>query len=150
MDTVIGEVGGDVLVTMVERRSRYTLIQKASAKSASEVGSSILAAMNPIKNQVLTMTFDNGKEFAYHYLLSNILEADSHFAHPYHSWERGLNENTNGLIRQYWPKKQSFKNVTSEQIQAVQDKLNSRLRKCLGFKSPHDIFYESSGVALAT
>jgi IS30 family transposase len=72
--------------------------------------------MNPHREKVLTTTYDNGKEFALHKLLAEILEADAYFAHPYHSWERGLNENTNGLIRQYFPKGTDFAKVTSAQV----------------------------------
>jgi IS30 family transposase len=149
MDTVIGRSGGPVLVTMVERFSRYTLIALCASREASEVGAAILRSMNPHREKVLTTTYDNGKEFALHKLLAEILEADAYFAHPYHSWERGLNENTNGLIRQYFPKGTDFAKVTSAQVKKVERKLNRRPRKCLDYRTPHDIFNTPPPVALA-
>lgn len=149
MDTVIGKPGGPVLVTMVERRSRYTLIALAGSKDSAEVGGAILGAMKEHRDKVLTMTYDNGKEFALHKLLGELLGAEAYFAHPYHSWERGLNENTNGLIRQYFPKGGDFRDLTPEQVGAVQDKLNSRPRKCLDYQTPNDIFHPPPPIALA-
>ena len=149
MDTVIGRPGGPVLVTMVERYSRYTLISLAASKEACEVGAAILEAMGRHRDKVLTTTYDNGKEFALHELLGEILGADAYFAHPYHSWERGLNENTNGLIRQYFPKGTDFAQVTKAQVAEVEMKLNSRPRKCIDFKTPHDIFDPPPPIALA-
>lgn len=150
LDTVIGSIGGHVLVTMVERKSRYTVIRKASCKGASEVGSQLFDALREYPEKTFTLTADNGKEFAQHELLAELLNCSVYFAHPYHSWERGLNENTNGLIRQYFPKKMCLNNVTEQEIQKVQDILNSRPRKCLGFKTPNDIFKPPQPVALAT
>ena len=100
-DTVIGKLGGAVLVTLVERRSRLSLIALAPNKTAEAVKAAILKVLQPLSAQVHTLTYDNGKEFAYHMEIAKVLKADGYFAHPYHSWERGLNENTNGLIRQY-------------------------------------------------
>ena len=82
-----------------------------------------------------------GKEFAFHERIAKALNAKFYFAHPYSSWERGLNENTNGLIRQYLPKKTDFKKVTQKQIDNVMEKLNNRPRKCLGFKTPNQVFF---------
>lgn len=149
MDTVIGRPGGPVLVTMVERFSRFTLIGLAASKEALEVSSAIIEATRGHRDKMLTTTYDNGKEFALHQLLAEILGADAYFAHPYHSWERGLNENTNGLIRQYFPKGTDFSNVSRQQIQAVQVKLNSRPRKCLDYQTPNDIFHKPLPIALA-
>jgi len=137
MDTVIGRIGGRVLVTMVERKSRYL---KVLCKEALPVASCIISALKPSIDKVHTMTFDNGKEFAHHELISELLESQSYFAHPYHSWERGLNENTNGLLRQYFPKGSSFDQVTEAELQRVEDLLNSRPRKSLDWKTPNDIF----------
>lgn len=144
MDTVIGRIGGKVLVTMVERKTRYLKVLLAENKEALEVTTSIISAMKPVSEQVLTMTFDNGKEFARHELISDLLNAKSYFAHPYHSWERGLNENTNGLLRQYFPKGSSFDNLSKEEIQRVEDLLNNRPRKRLDWQTPIDIFNSSS------
>lgn len=141
MDLIVGRPGGSVLVTMVERRSRQTFIAKAHDKSAQAVSQAILESLAGVRARVLTLTYDNGKEFARHAVVDRILECQSYFAHPYSSWERGLNENTNGLIRQYFPKKSSFDDLSEEQIRAVQNKLNSRPRKCLDWATPNNIFY---------
>jgi IS30 family transposase len=89
---------------------------------------------------VHTLTYDNGKEFAYHSTVAERLDAQGYFAHPYHSWERGLNENTNGLIRQYLPKGTDFWTLTLEKVCSIMDRLNNRSRKCLGFKTPNQLF----------
>ena len=149
MDTVIGRPGGPVLVTMVERMSRYTLIGLAGSKEALDVSSEIIKAMGAHRDKVLTTTYDNGKEFAHHKLIGQVLEASAYFAHPYHSWERGLNENTNGLIRQYFPKGMDFAELTPEAVMAIQDKLNSRPRKCIDYRTPNDIFRPPPPIALA-
>jgi len=94
-----------------------------------------------MKKWVKTLTADNGKEFAFHELIAKALNAKFYFAHPYSSWERGLNENTNGLIRQYFPKKSNFKTIAQKQIDFVMEKLNNRLRKCFGFKTPNQVFF---------
>jgi IS30 family transposase len=106
--------------------------------------------MNAHRDKVLTTTYDNGKEFALHKLLAENLEADAYFAHPYHSWERRLNENTNGLIRRCLPKGTDFVKVTSVQVIKVERKLNRRPRKCLDYCEPHDIFNSLPPVALAS
>jgi len=140
LDTVVGPPGGAVLVTIVDRHSKYTLMQVASSKSAADVGGAILSLLRRHKDIVETLTFDNGKEFAYHYLIDMLLGCRSYFAHPYHSWERGLNENTNGLIRQYFPKKTDFALITDKDVCKVQDLLNSRPRKTLDYQTPNEIF----------
>lgn len=149
MDTIIGRPGGPVLVTMVERVSRFTLIRLAPSKEALGVSACILGALKPHRDKVLSHTYDNGKEFAMHEILTDVLEAQAYFAHPYHSWERGLNENTNGLIRQYFPKKTDFSELTESEVREVQEKLNRRPRKCLDYQTPNDIFFPTSPVALA-
>ena len=85
--------------------------------------------LQPLSAQVHTLTYDNGKEFAYHMEIAKVLKANRYFAHPYHSWERGLNENTNGLIRQYLPKGTDFNKLTDKQVLEIMDKLNNRPRK---------------------
>lgn len=94
---------------------------------------------------------DNGKEFALHESIAEALEASSYFAHPYHSWERGLNENTNGLIRQYAPKGTSFDEMKPEDVVSIMEKLNNRPRKCLDFKTPNQVLFGiNSAIALAS
>lgn len=140
LDTVVGPAGTPVLVTIVDRHSKYTLMDIAPSKGAGEVGETILALLKQHKGLVRTLTFDNGKEFAHHYLIDELLNSKSFFAHPYHSWERGLNENTNGLIRQYFPKKTDFSKITKEEVKRVQNLLNERPRKTLKYKTPNEIF----------
>src|SRR5210317_248692 len=140
-DTVIGKQGGDVLVTLVERKTRWSVVGKALNRTAQEVTSVILKRLLPLASHVKTLTYDNGKEFALHLDIDEVLQSNGYFAHPYHSWERGLNENTNGLIRQFFPKGKDLSEVTDEEIQSVMDKLNNRPRKCLGFKTPNQVFF---------
>ena len=150
-DTVIGQQGGAVLVTLVERKTRLSVIGKAPDRTAQEVTAVILQGLMPLAAQVQTLTYDNGKEFAQHQRIAKELGADGYFAHPYHSWERGLNENTNGLIRQYFPKGKDLSDVTDAEILAVMDKLNNRPRKCLGYKTPNQVFFGlNPPVALAS
>lgn len=141
MDLIIGRLGGAVLMTAVERKTRFTVIALALNKTAEAVKDAILGALSPLAAQVETLTYDNGKEFALHEVIAEQLNAAGYFAHPYHSWERGLNENTNGLIRQYAPKGSSFDDMTSESIQNIMDKLNNRPRKCLDFKTPKQVLF---------
>lgn len=140
-DTVMGKPGGPVLVTLSERKSRLSLMALATNKTARAVTDALLTVLRPVANQVHTLTYDNGKEFAYHLDIANELESQGFFAHPYHSWERGLNEDTNGLIRQYLPKGTDFQSLTKQEVQTIMDKLNNRPRKCLGFKTPNQVFF---------
>ena len=109
-------------------------------KTADAVTKALLERFSDMKNLVITMTSDNGKEFAQHEKIAHALNASFYFAQPYHSWERGLNEHTNGLIRQYFPKKTSFADLTQEEVDRVQILLNNRPRKSLGFKTPQEVF----------
>ena len=142
-DTVIGTPSGPkpVLVTPTERKSRFSVIVKGVNKTAQAVSQAITAALTPLKDWVHTLTYDNGKEFAWHRQISEVLDAQGFFAHPYRSWERGLNENTNGLLRQHFPKRTDFSESTQEHVQNVMDALNDRPRKCLGWKTPHHAFF---------
>jgi len=138
-DLVCGTGASGYLVTLVERVSRRVLIGFTQTKTASEVTSEILRML---KNEIVeTITFDNGKEFAGHERIAAELGCQCYFAKPYHRWERGLNENTNGLIRQYFPKKMSFAKIKAAQIALVQHRLNTRPRKCLGFKPPDRVYF---------
>ena len=96
--------------------------------------------MLPVKDKVLTITSDNGIEFTRHQTIANALDADFFFADPYSSWQRGTNENTNGLVRQYFPKKTDFTNLSDSDIQKVADRLNNRPRKALAFRTPNEVF----------
>jgi IS30 family transposase len=135
-DTVQGK-GLAALVTVVERKTGLLKMRKVSRATAELTATAMMSAL---KGWVVrTNTSDNGKEFAHHHKISEALSCKCYFARPYHSWERGTNENTNGLIRQYFPKGTAFEEVTDEQIQAVEDKLNNRPRKRHGFKSPLEV-----------
>ena len=140
LDTMIGKGHKQAIVSLTERKSRYTLIRKVKRKTASCVSKAIISLLSPISDQVHTLTSDNGKEFADYKNIADELNAKFFFAHPYASWERGLNENTNGLIRQYFPKSRDFTTITQEEINQVMDKLNNRPRKCLGIKTPNQVF----------
>jgi len=128
-DTVIGKGHQGVLVTLAERVSKKTLIASVPTKHAEVVKDAIIKLLKPEKEYLHTITFDNGKEFAYHAQIKEALGANNYFAHPYCSWERGLNENHNGLIRQYLPKGMALDKVTDEDIRVIQNKLNNRPRK---------------------
>ena len=140
-DTIIGKNQQGVVVTLVDRFSRFTLAKSVGTKHASGVTAAINALLTPHKETCHTITFDNGKEFAGHEAITAHLQAAVYFAHPYHSWERGLNENTNGLIRQYFPKNTNLKHITEDALQLAIDQLNHRPRKCLGYKTPFEVFY---------
>ena len=140
-DTVIGKGHQGVLVTLVERKSRYTLARALACREADLVQEAIIELLRPHRRQCLTLTFDNGKEFAQHEFIGKCLDADVYFARPYHSWERGTNENTNGLLRQFFPKGMSLKNLDSIEVDEALYRLNHRPRKCLAYRTPHEVFY---------
>ena len=142
IDTVIGQNHKGALVTIVERKSKFTLIKRVETKHADGVTTATIELLKPHKDKVATITADNGKEFANHETISQALNAQVYFAHPYASWERGLNENTNGLIRQYFPKGSSFETITDEQVEDVVHRLNHRPRKGLNYQTPHAVFFE--------
>ena len=142
IDTVLGKHGTGAIVTILERKSRFYLAKKVSSKSADAVTKATIEMLMPFKGCVHTITADNGREFAGHELISAALDADIYFAHPYNSWERGANENANGLLRQYVKKGSDLRQVTDEYIQFAQSRINNRPRKCLGFKQPAVIFKE--------
>jgi IS30 family transposase len=125
---------------LAERVSKKTLIAHVPSKHAEVVKDAIIKLLQSEKKQLHTITFDNGKEFAYHAQVKMALGTDNYFAHPYQSWERGLNENHNGLIRQYLPKGMALDKVTAEEIILIQDKLNNRPRKLLGYKTPNEVY----------
>jgi IS30 family transposase len=142
-DTVIGKNHKGALVTLVERKSLYTVIGGVARKTAAAVRAAIVAGLTLHKNRVHTLTYDNGKELAEHEQIAKALGVEIYFAHPYSSWERGLNENTNGLLRQYFPKGQELTAVAREEIEHVADRLNHRPRKTLGFRTPYEVFFST-------
>lgn len=139
-DTVIGKGHKGVLVTLADRVSKKTLIAHVASKHAEVVKDAIIELLQTEKAHLHTITFDNGKEFAYHAKIQQALGCDNYFAHPYHSWERGLNENHNGLIRQYLPKGMELDKVTAEEVTLIQNKLNDRPRKLLDYKTPNEVY----------
>jgi IS30 family transposase len=141
IDTVIGKNHQGALVTIVDRVSKFTLIKKVASKHADVVTDATLTLLEPYLEKTLTITADNGKEFAGHEKIKAALAADVYFAHPYSSWERGLNENTNGLIRQYFTKGSRFENITDKDVDEAMEKLNHRPRKTLNYKTPHSVFF---------
>jgi len=136
IDLIIGKNHKNAILTIVERKSGFALLRKLPSKEAAITAEQLVDALMPIKEHVHTITSDNGKEFAKHEFVAKALDTSFYFATPYHSWERGVNENYNRLVRQYFPKKTSFDNITEEQLLTVQNKLNNRERKRLGFVSP--------------
>jgi len=145
IDLVVGRKQQGALVTLVERRSRYTVIGKVTTKQAEEVATTTIGLLEPQQEYTHTITADNGKEFAAHQSISRRLQAQVYFVHPYHSWERGLNENTNGLIRQYFPKGTDLEPVSDVDIDRIMDRLNHRPRKVLGFRSPYEVWCQETG-----
>jgi IS30 family transposase len=139
-DLVIGKNHKSAIGTIVERKTRFTLIIKLESKKADEVAnqfSKILNKLNPIFKK--SMTYDNGIEMAKHEKITKKTGMKIYFAHPYSSWERGTNENTNGLIRRYLPKGTDFNEIDIKQLQNIQQKLNNRPRKIIGYKTPKEL-----------
>ena len=136
-DTVIGKNHKGAIVTIVDRKSRYLYADLLDNRTAANVTKSIVSMLSTHKCN--SITFDNGKEFANHSEISDKLGANIFFAHPYSSFERGTNENTNGLLRQYYPKKTDFSKIDKSELQAITDELNHRPRKCLGYRSPYEV-----------
>mgnify|MGYP002641111815 FL=1 len=148
-DLILGKNHQGVAVTLTERKSRFTLLRTLPSKHAKPITQVIIELLQ-WDARLKTITFDNGKEFAGHEEVSSALDADCYFAHPYSSWERGTNENTNGLIRQYLPKSRNLKEISMKEEIMVMDKLNSRPRKCLDFMTPYEVFFLHQFVALTS
>ena len=140
VDLVVGANHKGFILTLVDRVSKFLLIDYVEHKDSSSILGAVVKLLNPLKKLVLTITSDNGKEFADHEKIAEKLAAKFYFADTYASWQRGLNENTNGLLRQYFPKKFKFTSISFEKLKEVQNKLNHRPRKMLNFQSPFDIF----------
>jgi IS30 family transposase len=141
-DTIVGK-GLARVVTLVDRKSGFLRMRLVPNGEAATVARAIVLALYPVRARVHTLTWDNGSEFATHALVDMVLAAKSYFAEPYSSWQRGTNENTNGLIRQYLPKKCDLSIYSDADIQAIEDKINRRPRKRLGFRTPEQVFETS-------
>lgn len=150
-DSIIGKGQGAIVLSVVERKSRLTKLFKSKSKHASEVSLKTREHMKSLAPFVRSITYDNGLEFADHTSISKKLKAKVYFARPYHSWERGTNENTNGLVRQYLPKAMNFNSLSQESLKQIEDKLNHRPRKCLDYQTPFEVASASAkrrGIAL--
>lgn len=140
-DTIIGKHHQGVLVSLVDRKSKLTLVGKIQRRTAAAVQETIIRLIKALPRRSYTLTVDNGKEFAGHETIAAALQIGVYFADPYSAWQRGLNENTNGLIRQYVPKGSDIRCVTDQQIEQIMQQLNNRPRKSLGFLTPNEVFY---------
>lgn len=150
IDTIVGKNNKGAIVTIVERKSSFILIRKLKGKNASQLAKETIRLMMPYKELVHSITSDNGTEFANHEYIAKKLNTKFYFANPYSSWERGLSEYSNKLIRQYVPKKSNFEDFSLKYLNDINYKLNNRPRKSLHFNSPLMVFMEAlNNVALA-
>src|SRR5512134_1690082 len=149
VDTLSGRKQKQAIVTLTERKSRFTLLGKVSQRTAQAVRQQVCRLLLPVQDKVHTLTSDHGKEFADHEQIAELLHLQFYFAHPYAAWERGTNENTNGLLRQYFPKHCDFQSASHQEIEHAMSRLNFRPRKSLRFKTPFEVFYHTA-VALTS
>jgi len=146
-DTMISRASKTSLVVLLERKARYTKLTKIKAKEAREVSHAINRRLGRLPDSARrTITYDNGSENIEHERTNKVLGTASYFCNPYHSWEKGSVENMVGLVRRFLPKKTDIAKMTKEQIKQIENRLNHRPRKCLNFKTPHEVF--NSSVAL--
>ena len=142
IDTIIGKNHKGAIVTINDRATGLLKMKKLDSKNAEALAEQTIEVLRPYQEHLHTITADNGKEFAAHQKIAQQLDVDFYFAKPYHSWQRGSNENLNGLIRQYIPKKSNFDDFSDEYIQWVEDELNHRPRKRLNFESPIECLHQ--------
>ena len=140
-DTVMGADARHCVLTLVERKTGFVIIKKLRARNKEQATAAILQAIKEYEGRFKTITFDNGTEFHDYKLIEKAHPVRCYFATPYHSWERGSNENTNGLIRQYLPKGQCLRNITQADCDWIANRLNNRPRKRYGFKTPNELFW---------
>jgi IS30 family transposase len=149
-DCIVSRESKAALNVLVERVSRFTLVSKVKQKTAEEICKNIISSLCPLpKRFVKSITYDNGTEFTCHDQINRLLDINSYFCEPYHSWEKGSVENRNGLIRRFLPKKTDFETVKAGDLIAIQNWLNNRPMKCLGYNTPYEIFVKNLSVALA-
>ncbi|HDX1004366.1 IS30-like element ISApl1 family transposase [Glaesserella parasuis] len=141
-DTVLGKAGGACLLTLTERKSRFELVKKIPAKKAEAVQKAMIELLD--SHILRSITPDRGKEFAQHRLVTEALGVEFYFPEPHQPWTRGTNENTNGLLREYFPKHQDINQWSEVDIQQVINKLNLRPRKCLGWKTPYEVYFKKT------
>ncbi len=142
-DTVIGKGHSGAVVSLVDRASEFVFLQRADRRTAAAVSAAMLEMLRPSDAPVHTVTSDNGREFAGHAGVAAELGAGFYFATPYHSWERGLNGHTNGLVRQYLPKGTDLRAATDAEVKRVQDRLNARPRRVLGYRTPAEVLHKA-------
>jgi len=142
-DTVMGSDMRHCVLTLVERVSGYVIIKKLTARTKEQAAAALKQAISEVKHKVRTITLDNGTEFHDYAKVEAACAVKFYFATPYHSWERGTNENTNGLIRQYLPKGMCMRHVTQADCDTIASELNNRPRRRLGFKTPSERFARS-------
>ena len=140
VDTIVGARHRGAVLTLVERKSYFTLLAKLDAQKADLTSRTIINLLAPFKELVHTITSDNGHEFTNHRQIAEHLEADFYFTHPYAAWEKAINENTNGLIRQYIPKKSDLRTVSVDYLKLIEHKVNTRPRKALQWQTPLQVF----------
>ncbi|WP_094712528.1 IS30 family transposase [Hahella sp. CCB-MM4] len=140
IDTIVGREHKSALLSITERKSQYLCLKKLKEKDSHAVKDTTLACLRRYQDKVKTITSDNGSEFARHQEIAKSLKARFYFADPYSAWQRGTNENTNGLVRQYFPKKTDFRKVTDQEVQTVANRLNHRPRKSLNYRTPAEVF----------
>lgn len=148
-DTIIGAKHQMAILTYADRHSKLVLLKKINRKTAENVQRHTIEKMSKLPHQPLTITYDNGKEFSAHERIAKALNTKCYFATPYHSWERGLNEHSNGLVRQYIPKSSDFSKITDKEIQKIENRLNNRPRKVLQYKTPFEVFFANAKTAQA-
>ncbi|GAA4820392.1 IS30 family transposase [Algivirga pacifica] len=141
IDTVIGKNHKGALLTVNDRATGIAWIQRLKDRNAEKLADALIRVLKPFKGLIKTITADNGKEFSCHERISKELGAQVYFVRPYHSWERGANENMNGLIRQYFKKRSSFEKITNEDVRSIQDILNERPRKRFDFMTPKEKYH---------
>ena len=141
LDTIIGKDHKQAIVSVTERVLRLTYLYKVKTKDAGSIEKAVVSTLQGKGLSVLTLTADNGREFGNHEAIAKRLQADFYFAHPYSSWERGANENSNGLVRQYIPKGTDFTNISNTDLRSIERRLNNRPRKCLDMKTPNEVAF---------
>jgi IS30 family transposase len=150
VDPIIGQNHRQAIVSLVERKSKLCLLKHVERNTAEVVAQAICELLLPVATKVKTITSDNGREFALHQRVEKKLKARFYFAHPFAAWERGTNENTNGLVRQYFPKGSDFSKITDRDIQRMTMRLNNRPRKGLNYRTPKRVFFKEQKIALTT
>jgi IS30 family transposase len=142
-DTEIGAGHKQAIVTLVDRKNGFAVLAHVTRKTSDLVSQAIITSLAPLSQRVRTVTYDNGKEFADHAAVDDVLRSTAYFADPYAIWQRRSNENFNGLLRQYIHKKRPLSTVTTDELKMIQDRINHQPRKQLGFRTPYQVFHES-------